>query len=224
MVSTNSLASFAVGRPVHGAFTYSVPEALAARLVPGQRVLVPFGRTTALAFYLGPASSPPRVGKLRQVERELEAEPALPADVMALLRFASEHYRYPLGETIRMALPPGLADPIEQRIHAPDREQFAQAMPGAESAALERAPAQAAALAYLLAVGGRAALAEIAHAIPGSRESPPAGIRPSSGFTSSIREIPRRSPATSRPSPIITRRAAGARASRPVSRIGRTPS
>jgi primosomal protein N' (replication factor Y) len=171
MVSTNSLASFAVGRPVHGAFTYSVPEALAARLLPGQRVLVPFGRTTALAFYLGPASSPPRVGKLRQVERELEAEPALPADVMALLRFASEHYRYPLGETIRMALPPGLADPIERRIDEPDREQFAQAMPGAESAALERAPAQAAALAYLLAVGGRAALAEIAHAIPGSRES-----------------------------------------------------
>jgi len=105
------------------------------------------------------------------VERELEAEPALPADVVALLRFASEHYRYPLGETIRMALPPGLAGPIEQRIDAPDREQFAQAMPGAESAALERAPAQAAALAYLLAVGGRAALAEIAHAIPGSRES-----------------------------------------------------
>jgi primosomal protein N' (replication factor Y) len=170
-VSSPSLASFAVGRPVQGAFTYAVPDALAGRLLPGQRVLVPFGRTTALAFYLGPASAAPEGGKLRQIERELEAEPALPADVMALLRFASKHYRYPLGETIRVALPPGLAEPNSEPDDQPEVEHFALAMPGADAAALKRAPAQAAALAYLLAVGGRAALAEIAHAIPGARES-----------------------------------------------------
>ncbi len=157
---------------MHGAFTYEIPDALVGRLIPGQRLLVPFGRTTALAFYLGPASVAPKGGKLRQIERELETEPALPADVMALLRFASKHYRYPLGETIRVALPPGLAEPIDLPEDQPEMEKFVQAMPGAEQAvASRRAPAQAAAMAYLLAVGGRAALAEIAHAIPGSRES-----------------------------------------------------
>jgi len=157
---------------VHGPFTYEIPDALVGRLIPGQRLLVPFGRTTALAFYLGPASVAPKGGKLKQIERELETEPALPADVMALLRFASQHYRYPLGETIRVALPPGLAEPIDLPEGQPEMEKFVQAMPGAEEAvASRRAPAQAAAIAYLLAVGGRAALAEIAHAIPGSRES-----------------------------------------------------
>lgn len=157
---------------MHGAFTYEIPDALVGRLTPGQRLLVPFGRTTALAFYLGPASVAPKGGKLRQIERELEAEPALPADVMALLRFASKHYRYPLGETIRVALPPGLAEPVDLPEGKPEMERFVQAIPGAEQAvAARRAPAQAAAMAYLLAVGGRAPLAEIAHAIPGSRES-----------------------------------------------------
>ncbi|HYR55104.1 MAG TPA: primosomal protein N', partial [Myxococcaceae bacterium] len=171
-MTSPSLASCAVGRPVHGPFTYEIPDALVGRLIPGQRLLVPFGRTTALAFYLGPASVAPKGGKLKQIERELETEPALPADVMALLRFASQHYRYPLGETIRVALPPGLAEPIDLPEGQPEMEKFVQAMPGAEEAvASRRAPAQAAAIAYLLAVGGRAALAEIAHAIPGSRES-----------------------------------------------------
>jgi primosomal protein N' (replication factor Y) len=156
---------------VRGAFTYVVPDALAGRLTPGQRVLVPFGRTTALAFYLGPATAGPESGKLKAIERQLEAEPALPSDVMALLRFASKHYRYPLGETIRSALPPGLAEPVDPPAEHAEVEHFAAALPGAATASLHRAPAQAAALAYLLAVGGRAALSEVAHAIPGARES-----------------------------------------------------
>jgi len=38
-------------------------------------------------------------------------------------------------------------------------------------AVLRRAPAQSAALVYLLAVGGRAPVEEVAHAIPGARET-----------------------------------------------------
>ncbi|HEX9507286.1 MAG TPA: hypothetical protein VF947_02715, partial [Myxococcales bacterium] len=49
------LASVAIGRPVRGEFTYLVPEYLEGKLWPGQRVRVPFGRTAALGFYLGPA-------------------------------------------------------------------------------------------------------------------------------------------------------------------------
>src|SRR5205823_9865617 len=59
--SANALSSFAqvaVGRPVRGEFTYQVPEDLAGLLSPGQRVLVPFGRGRALAFYLGPTDRP----------------------------------------------------------------------------------------------------------------------------------------------------------------------
>ena len=170
-MSSPPLASVAVGRPVHGAFTYVVPEQLAGRLLPGQRLLVPFGRATALAFYLGPAERPRDGVQLKSIQRELEQVPAIPPDLIALLRFASEHYRYPLGEAIRGALPPGLGHAVDQQPPEPEMESFARALPGADPSQLQRAPAQAAALSYLLAVGGHAAVAEIAHAVPGARGS-----------------------------------------------------
>ncbi|ATB45845.1 replication restart helicase PriA [Corallococcus macrosporus] len=171
-VSAPVLASIAVGRPVRGEFTYALPEELAGRLEPGQRVLVPFGRGTALGFYLGPASPPPgdKV-KLKAVQRVLEDSPSLPRDLIALLRFAAVHYRYPLGEVIRGALPPGLSKAVEEKEAKPDVQHFAVALVNEVPPELSRAPAQSAALAYLLAVGGRAPLEEVAHAIPGARET-----------------------------------------------------
>ena len=63
-MEASTCASVAVGRPVAGPFTYLVPVELEGRLVPGQRVLVPFGRGQALGFYLGPAA-PPAAGPTR---------------------------------------------------------------------------------------------------------------------------------------------------------------
>jgi len=170
--SSAVLASVAVGRPVRGEFTYVVPEALSGRLAPGQRVLVPFGRGTALGFFLGPASPPAEEGvKLKPIQRVLEESPSLPPDLIALLRFAAEHYRYPLGEVIRGALPPGLTKAEDEKEARPDVQHFAVALVTEAPAELRRAPAQSATLAYLLAVGGRAPLDEVAHAIPGARDT-----------------------------------------------------
>ncbi|MHB8879121.1 MAG: replication restart helicase PriA, partial [Myxococcaceae bacterium] len=165
------LASVAVGRPVRGEFTYQVPFELEGLLRPGQRVLVPFGRARTLAFYLGPAPLPPGNHALKCIEKVLEPEPALPADLIALLRFAAEHYRYPLGEAIRGALPPGLSGADEQRDARPDLQHFAVAAAGADPSVLARAPAQQAALSYLMTVGGRAPVEEVARAIPGAKEA-----------------------------------------------------
>src|SRR5260370_3667548 len=162
-----ALASVAIGRPVRGEFTYLVPEHLEGKLWPGQRVRVPFGRTAALGFYLGPAAAQIEPSlRLKAIERELEAEPALPADLIALLRFAAEHYRYPLGEAIRAALPPGLSALAQSEPVPPDAEFVAQAVSDRPPEGLERAPNQQAVLSYLLAVGGPATVAEIAPALP----------------------------------------------------------
>ncbi len=167
---TDAYAAIAVGRPVRGEFTYLHPASLGP-LVSGQRVLVPFGRATALGFYLGPATPPPATMKVRPIEKALEPDAALPPDLIALLRFAAEHYRYPLGEAIRSALPPGLSGKVEGKIARPNEIHFAVVEDGADPARLSRAPSQAAVLSYLLAVGGRATVEEVAHAIPGARES-----------------------------------------------------
>ncbi len=165
-------AKVAVGRPVRGEYTYVVPPELEGKLSPGHRILVPFGNGRTLAFYLGEGERPPDPKiRLRKVEKLLDPAPALPAELIALLRFAAEHYRYPLGEAIRGALPPGLTAAEDGKDAAADVELFANALPAAQTANLSRAPAQAAVLSYLLAVGGRAPVEELSHAIPGSRET-----------------------------------------------------
>ena len=166
-------ALVAVGRPVRGEFTYQVPDALRASLKPGLRVRVPFGRGQALGFFLAGAEKPPPnvKGPLKSIERALDLEPALTPDVVELLRFAARHYRYPLGEAMRAALPPGLSAAVEEKTARADVVKWAVAEAGVDLAVLRRAPAQHAALSYLLAVGGRATLEEVSHAIPGAAAS-----------------------------------------------------
>ena len=167
-----SLASVAVGRPVRGAFTYLVPSELEGRLQRGQRLLVPFGRGRALGFYLGPAAAPPEgSGPLKPVSAVLEETPALPEDVLALVEFAAAHYRSPLGEALRAALPPGMTSAEATLQPRTEVVRTVVALPGAEPNALRRAPAQAATLGYLLAVGGRADLDELGRAVPGARDA-----------------------------------------------------
>jgi len=163
------LASVAVGRPVKGPFTYLVPPELEGRLQRGQRVLVPFGRGRALGFYLGPGRAPEGGGLLKSVSALLEDTPALPDDVLALVEFAASYYRHPLGEALRAALPPGLADPAEGPEPSPEVVRTAVVVGAPSVDALRRAPAQAATLGYLLAVGGRAELDELGRAVPGAR-------------------------------------------------------
>lgn len=168
-----TFAAVAVGRPVRGEFTYLVPESLVGRLGPGQRVKVPFGRSTVLGFYLGPAPAPSEDvrRKVKPIAAILDERPALTADVVELCRFAAQHYRYPLGEVLRATLPPGLTKAEEGRPPKDEVVLHAIALEGVDLASLARAPAQQAALSYLLAVGGRASVDEVAHAIPGARQT-----------------------------------------------------
>ncbi len=169
--SDSPYALVAVGRPVRGEFTYAVPDAMRGTLEPGARIRVPFGRGTALGFYLAPADPPsPEVAKkLRNIESVLDAKPAFTPDIVELVRFAAAHYRYPLGEALRSTLPPGLTKADEEKEAKADLIHFAVALPEADLGSLTRAYAQHATLSYLLAVGGRANVEEVAHAIPGAR-------------------------------------------------------
>lgn len=164
-------ALVAVGRPVRGEFTYLVPEALRGALQPGQRLRVPFGRGVALGFFLAYAPEPPPEvrAKLKPIVAVLDADAALSPDVVQLARFAANHYRYPLGEALRVTLPPGLTKADEGKQAKGDVVVHARALPEATLEALSRAPQQHATLSYLLAVGGRAPVEEVDHAIPGAK-------------------------------------------------------
>jgi primosomal protein N' (replication factor Y) len=161
------LIEVAVGAPVRGTFSYDATGV--EGLVPGRRLIVPFGRRRAIAFALGPTDVVPP-GGAKPVERVLDDGPLFPPDVLALVRFAADYYLYPLGEALRQALPPSLG-----RLEEPEGPQPAvtitvHARAGADvaAAALARSPSQAALFEHLIARGGSVPLEELRAAVKGA--------------------------------------------------------
>ncbi len=165
-----SLIEIAVGRPVHGLFTYRLPPMLGERLSPGQRVVVPFGRARAVGFVVGEARSVPQGVPLRDIGRVLDQEPAFDADLLALLRWAAGYYRYPLGEVLRAALPPGLARPEEAPVSRPGVRELVALTEAGRSSPRPRGVSMNAILDYLAAAAAEVDFEELATAIPGARE------------------------------------------------------
>lgn len=101
-------ARVALDVPLPGPFDYRASEPV----VPGQRVIVPFGRRKLVGVVVelpgAPAVDPAQVREIEQVLGDL---PPFPADWMRLARFAAEYYQRPLGEVMLPVLPPPLRKP-----------------------------------------------------------------------------------------------------------------
>ena len=97
----------AVAMPVHGTFTYRVPEDLARLASPGTRVLVPFGRRRATGYVLGPAPPSDRAD-IKLIVDVLDERPVFPGAMIPFLRWTADYYKHPLGQVIETALPGGL--------------------------------------------------------------------------------------------------------------------
>src|SRR3712207_3614214 len=90
--------------PVAREFEYSAADADEADI--GRRVLVPFGRRSAIAVVLRVSEySHFPAEKLKRVTRILRDAPGFSADDLKLLRFAADYYHYPLGQVVMHALP-----------------------------------------------------------------------------------------------------------------------
>jgi len=85
-------------------FTYRIAAELGAAEA-GRRVVVPLGRRTETGIVLGPGEAQ---GEVRDAVRLLDDAPLLPADVVALARWAAGHYLSPLGPALKATLPPGM--------------------------------------------------------------------------------------------------------------------
>ena len=93
-------------------YTYSVPPAL-ADLVPGEAVLVEFGRRQALAVVLADTSPPDGI-TLKPVAARVRTDgPLLPPLGLSLARWIADHYLAPPAVVIRAMLPPGLLERLD---------------------------------------------------------------------------------------------------------------
>ncbi|MBI4445197.1 MAG: primosomal protein N' [Acidobacteria bacterium] len=96
----------AVPLPIFQTFTYEVPDSI--QLVrPGARLLVPLGKRSIAAIALRLHREPP-AQKFRQVEKVLDSESVISEPLLELAQWISSYYFSPLGEAIRIMLPPGL--------------------------------------------------------------------------------------------------------------------
>lgn len=108
-----AIVRVALDVPLATLFDYSTAESV----LPGQRVLVPFGRQQLVGVVLQQlAESNIEASRIKPVIRILDEAPLLPADVLELLHFCGDYYHYPLGATVIAALPVRLrrAEPLSR--------------------------------------------------------------------------------------------------------------
>jgi primosomal protein N' (replication factor Y) len=155
------LAEVALPVPVARTFTYAVPDALAARATAGARVVCPFGARRMVGVVLAVSDGEALAGT-RALAAALDEEPAIPLDLLAFLRDLAAYYFAPIGEVVRLALPP-VERETAREIATPSlferargvgarRVQWAAPTPRTEIAGTLRGQA-AAVLAHLRAVG-----------------------------------------------------------------------
>ncbi len=90
--------------PLATLFDYALADDVVA--VPGQRVLVPFGRKQAVGVVMECATdSDLAAERIKPVVQVFDEIPPLPGELLALLRFCSDYYHHPLGATVLSALP-----------------------------------------------------------------------------------------------------------------------
>jgi len=99
------LADVALPVPVARAFTYEVPAAIAARVVPGARVVCAIGARRVVAVVLDVRDGDPPEG-VKAIADVLDDAPAVPPELLAFLRDLAAYYLAPIGEAVKLALPP----------------------------------------------------------------------------------------------------------------------
>ncbi len=97
----------AVALPMVRTYTYKVREEIAGDLVPGKRVLVPFGKSKATGYFLG-FTKPSGKIKAKQILDILDEVPLFPEAMIPLFRWVADYYIHPIGEVIKTALPGGI--------------------------------------------------------------------------------------------------------------------
>jgi primosomal protein N' (replication factor Y) (superfamily II helicase) len=98
----HNVADIAVGISVHKTFHYRVPEEMKGILVPGSRVLVPFGSRKIAGTVLGFPGKAGVTG-LKTITEVLDNP--LSTDLLLLARWMSDYYMHPLGQTIEAVVP-----------------------------------------------------------------------------------------------------------------------
>ena len=97
----------AVALPVFQTYCYGVPPNFRAFVLPGKRVLVPFGRRRVTGYVMG-ASTAVDGKPIKDILDVLDESPLFPESMIRFFRWIAEYYFHHVGVCISGALPGGL--------------------------------------------------------------------------------------------------------------------
>ncbi len=97
----------AIELPVACTYIYGVPENLLPLVSVGKRVFVQFGRHRVTGYITGFSNSDPK-HKIKKILDVLDDSPLFPEEMIPFFRWIADYYLWPLGKTIKCALPSGL--------------------------------------------------------------------------------------------------------------------
>jgi len=147
---SGTILRIAVPSPLRRLFDYLPPREAVTAFVPGQRFLVPFGRSRIVGILVAVTgqSELPRE-KLRPAIKQLDSEPLFDDPLLGLLRWSCDYYHHPPGEVFTTALPVILRQ--EQAAKARGIEQWRLSAQGLDITPdhFRRAPKQQALFALL---------------------------------------------------------------------------
>lgn len=132
--------------PVRGTFTYAVPEELAAEIMRGQRVYVPFGKRK---YYTGIVADihtrEPKGFRVKPVMAILDKEPVIYLHQLKFWRWIAEYYLCTIGEVYKAAVPSGMK--VESETHlslneTADLETIGRTLTNAEVSVLDKVIAE----------------------------------------------------------------------------------
>lgn len=114
----------AIPVPLRQLFDYLPPiESLAVKLVPGMRVLVPFGRRTTIGIIVETTDYTEHpIAKLKRIQACLDKEPLFPKTILSLIQWASRYYQGALGEVFEIALPKKLRQKPKETSCTPEKK------------------------------------------------------------------------------------------------------
>jgi len=102
---------------VEGFYTYQVPEPFKDRLLPGSRVLVPFGKKRIYSAIVHSIQQEgPEEFRAKLILDLLDDSPLVSSEQLALWDWISAYYMCTPGEVMRAALPSGLRPESESRV------------------------------------------------------------------------------------------------------------
>ena len=93
--------------PLHGMFTYAVPEGMTVQV--GVRVLVTFGRSKTYVGLVGRVhTTKPEGYEVKPIQQVMDQTPIVTEQQLRLWHWISDYYLSPIGEVYKAALPAGL--------------------------------------------------------------------------------------------------------------------